>query len=114
MNETIELKKYENGVGPLFACQLSLKMLIEDIRNDYSHRKTAETIYEWLGNYEGSIDELYEVSSEKSVFILEALEKYDINTTDSNLLLNYIDAIGSLKYQKDLNLCTFKMPINKS
>jgi hypothetical protein len=30
---------------------------------------------------------------------LKALEKYEINTIDSNLLLNYGDAIGSLKYQ---------------
>lgn len=31
------------------------------------------------------------------------MEKYEINTTNSNLLLNYCDAVvGSLKYQIDL------------
>lgn len=96
---TFDLNKYEKGVGPLFACQLSIKLFIEDITNDFIQREYAETIYEWLGLFEGSIDELCAVSYDKSVFILKALEKYDINTRDSNLLLNYGDAISSLKYQ---------------
>jgi hypothetical protein len=98
---TFDLNKYEKGVGPIFACQLSIKLFIEDITNDFTQRKYAETIYEWLGLFEGSIDELCEVSYNKSAFILKALEKYQINTRDSNLLLNYGDAISSLKYQID-------------
>lgn len=96
---TFDLNKYEKGVGPIFACQLSIKLFIEDITNDFTQRKYAETIYEWLGLFEGSIDELCEVSYDKSVFILKVLEKYDIDTLNSNLLLNYNDAISSLKYQ---------------
>ena len=99
---SFDLNKYEKGVGTIFACQLSIKLFIEDIRNDFNTRKYAETIYEWLGLFEGSIDELCNVSYDKSVFILKALEKYEINTRDSNLLLNYEDSISSLKYQINL------------
>ena len=77
-------------------------MFIDDITNDVIQCKYAETIYEWLGLIECSIDELCEVSYDKSLFILKILEKYEINTIDSNLLLNYGDSIGSLKYQIDL------------
>ena len=96
---TFELNKYEKAVGPIFACQVSIQLYIEDITNDFTSRKNAETIYEWLGLFEGSIDELCQFSYDKSVFILNALKKYNINTRDSNLLLNYDDAIGSLTYQ---------------
>ena len=96
---TFDLNKYEKGVGSIFACQLSIKLFIEDKTNEFNIRKYAESIYEWLGLLECSIDELCEVSYGKSLFILKALEKYDINTINSNLLLNYDDAINSLKYQ---------------
>jgi len=94
--------KYEKGIGPIFACQLSVKFFIEDITNDLTLRKYAETIYEWLGLFEGSIDELCKYYYIRSVFVLKALEKYKINSIDSNLLLNYDYAIGSLKYQMEL------------
>ena len=93
-----DLNKYEKGIGPIFACQLSLKLFIEDTTNEFTERKYAETIYEWLGLLEGTVDELCEISYDKSIFILKALEKYELNTIDSNLLLNYGNAIESLKY----------------
>ena len=103
MNEmTIHLDKYECGVGPIFACQLSIQLFIEDITNNIIQRKYAETIYEWLGLLEASIDELCEISYDKSVFILEALKKYEIDSNNSNNILNYGEAIGSLKYQVEL------------
>ena len=105
---TFDPNKYEKGVGPIFACQHSVKLFIEDVSNDFIHRKYAETVYEWLGLFEGSIDDLCQVSCDKSVFILKALEKYDINTRDSNLLLNHGDAVSSLKYQIELNNRRFK------
>lgn len=98
----IDLNKYETAVGPMFACQLSIKLFIEDLTNNNDKRTYAETIYEWLGQTECSIDELFEVSYDKSVFILEVLEKYSFVITNSNILLDYADAIGSLRYQKDL------------
>ena len=99
-----DLNKYEKGVGPIFACQISIKLFIEDITNDDKQRKYAEKIYEWLGLIECSIDELFEVSYDKSLFILETLEKYEINTRDSNILLNYCDALGSLRHQIGKNI----------
>lgn len=101
-NMSFNFNKCEKAIGPLFACQLSIKSFIEDITNDIAQREYAETIYEWLGTTESSIDELCAVSYDKSLFILKALEKYGINTNDSNIILNYGDAIGSLKYQIDL------------
>jgi hypothetical protein len=96
-----DINKYEKGVGPIFACQLAIKSFIEET-TCFIDRKYSETIYEWLGLLECSIDELFKVSYDKSVFILKVLEKYDINTKDSNLLLNYDEAISSLKYQFNL------------
>ena len=99
---SFELDKYENAIGAMRAAQIALQLFIKDTANELHERQYAETIYEWLGLFEGSIDELCEASYDKSVFILKALEKYEINTRDSNLLLNYGDAISSLKYQIDL------------
>ena len=101
---SFDLNKYEKGVGPIFACQLSIKLFIEDITNNFVQRKYAETIYEWLGLIECSIDDLCKESYDKSVFILEALKKYEIKTKNSNILLNYGDAIGSLKYQFNIKI----------
>jgi len=53
-----------------------------------------------LGSLELTIDELFEESYEKSVFILEILKKYELNKFDSNIILNYIDAVESLTYQQ--------------
>jgi len=96
----IELNKYEKAVGPMRASQLSLQLFIEDTTNNLGKRKYAETIYELLGSLELTIDELFEESYEKSVFILEILKKYELNKFDSNIILNYIDAVESLTYQQ--------------
>ncbi len=98
------LDKYETGVGPIFACQISIKRFIEDETNDFAQRIYAETIYKWLGLLEASIDELCSISYNKSVFILKALEKYRIKSNDSNIILNYIEAMESLKYQIDMKI----------
>lgn len=98
-------EKYENAVGPMRAAQISLQLFITDTNNSISLRKDAETIYEWLGKAECTIDELFEISDEKSNFILNVLHKYPINTNNSNLIMNYCDAIESLEYQKKNTLC---------
>lgn len=100
---TVDLDKYEKGVGPIFACQYSIQLFIEDTTNPPHRIKYAKSVYEWLGLLECTIDELCEISYFKSYFILKALEKYKINTNDSNLLLNYGDAIHSLNYQINNN-----------
>lgn len=97
-----EQSKYEKAVGPMRAAQLSIQMYVEDTSNDLSERKYAERIYEWLGTIECSVDELFEVSHDKSLFILKTLEKYKVNTLDSNIILNFNDVIESLKYQNNL------------
>ena len=106
---TFELHKYEKAVGPLFACQYACKFYVEDTTNDFTSRKYAETIYEWLGLLEGDVDELATIDYDKSVFIFKVLEKYNSNYSikdsnncsieDSNLLLNYLNALLSLQYQ---------------
>ena len=58
------------------------QMFIEDITNDFNQRKYAETIYEWLGLIEYSIDELCQVSYDKTVFIMTA---NDIEKVDNSL-----------------------------
>jgi hypothetical protein len=91
------------GVGPIFACQQSIKLFIKDI-NNINDIAYAKSIYKWLGLIECTIDELCEISYEKSVFILQVLQKYKIQNSDSNILLNYYDAIESLKYQINLKI----------
>lgn len=91
-----------NAVGPLRASQISLELFIADFNNDISLRKYAETIYGWLGELECTIDELFEICDEKSNFVLDVLHKYPIKTINSNLIMNYGEAIESLEYQKKI------------
>ena len=98
---SFDLNKYEKAVGPLFACQLSLQLFIEDTTNDIIQRNYAETIYEWLGTVETSVDELCDISYDKSVFILEVLQKYMKTQLDLKIIFYYGEAIGSLKHQID-------------
>lgn len=95
--------KYENAVGPMRAAQISLQLFITDFNNDVSLRKYAETIYEWLGKAECTIDELFEICNERSNFILDVLHKYPINTNNSNLIMNYNEAIETLEFQKKIH-----------
>jgi len=97
-----DANRYEKGVGSIFSCQIAIQSYIEDTQNNPTQRIYAETIYEWLGVLECTIDELCEKSYEYSVFILDALKKYEPNFQNSNLLLNYDNAIQSLKYQISL------------
>jgi hypothetical protein len=38
-NMIFDLNKYEKGVGSIFACQLSIKLFIEDIKNIFTKYK---------------------------------------------------------------------------
>lgn len=96
---SFDLNKYEKAVGPLFACQLSIQLFIEDTTNDFIQRNYAETIYEWLGSLEASVDELCDISYDKSVFILEVLQKYMKTKLDLKIIFYYGEAIGSLQWQ---------------
>jgi len=98
---SFELDKYEHAVGAMRAAQIALQIFIKDPANELHERQYAETIYEWLGSLEATIDELMEISIDKTSFILRALEKYSLNSNlyDSNTILNYIYAIDSLRYQ---------------
>lgn len=98
---SIELDKYEHAVGAMRAAQIALQIFTKDPANELQERKYAETIYEWLGSLEATMDELMKISVDKSFFILNALEKYSLSPTmyDSNTILNYIYAIDSLRYQ---------------
>ena len=97
-----EPDKYQKAVGALRSGQLSLQSFINDVSNDISEREYAETLYEWIGKTERTIDELFEVSYEKSVFILKVLEIYNLDAFDLNIILNYADALESLKFQYEL------------
>jgi hypothetical protein len=99
---TFDIDKYEKAVGPMRACQLCLILFIEDNKNELSKKKYAETLYEWLGIVEITVEEMFEISYEKSDFILEVLKKYHLGWKDSNLLINYGDALDSLTYQKNI------------
>lgn len=89
-----------NAVGPMRVAQISLQLFIADTNNDISLHKYAETIYKWLGELECTIDELFEICREKSNFVLDVLHKYPIKSIDSNLIMNYGEAIESLEFQK--------------
>jgi hypothetical protein len=95
----VDLSQYEKAVGPLYACQLSLKLFIENSSNSVSSREYAKNIYIWLGPLEADIDELCSIDYSKSVFILKTLEKYIIDTKNYRLLEYYTNAVESLKYQ---------------
>ena len=95
----IDLTGYAKGVGPIYACQECLKLYINDKTNEYITRRFGQLIYEWLGTLDCTIDELLDLSLVKTKFILMALEKYKPDTTDSDLVMNYGEAVESLTYQ---------------
>jgi hypothetical protein len=103
-----KLSKYPQAVGPEYAAQLCLKKYIEDINNTNELREEALLIYGWLGIWDISIDEVFEEGSlDWGLLLLEIMEKYDIcsKIDDSNIIMNYGDALYSLRHQnKMLNL----------
>lgn len=95
----VNLSNYAKGVGEMYACQLSLKLYIEDATNEVVRRKYAERIYEWLGTLECSIDDLCQLSVSKTNFILYVLQKYNPIVLSLEVAVNYSYAIDSLKSQ---------------
>eukprot|EP00981_Chlorochromonas_danica_P011977 scaffold4358_cov177-Ochromonas_danica.AAC.31 len=96
----IDFDDCERAVGSMNACQRALKDLVNDLNNPASDRCDALVLYAWLGCLEATVDELVGLSPWASEFILEGMKKYGQGPfTDSNILLNFIDAKESLKYQ---------------
>ncbi|RYE37565.1 MAG: hypothetical protein EOP48_28520 [Sphingobacteriales bacterium] len=98
--DAIDFDDCERAVGPMYAGQRALKGLANDPSNSASDRCDALVLYAWLGSLEATIDELVDLSPWASEFILEGMKKYGQGqSTDSNYLLNFGDAVESLKYQ---------------
>lgn len=98
--DAIDFEDCERAVGPMYAAQRALKDLVNDPSNSVSDRCDAFVLYAWLGSLEVTIDELVDLSPWASEFILEGMKKYGQSpSTDSNYLLNFGDAVESLKYQ---------------
>eukprot|EP01035_Chromulina_nebulosa_P025006 gene25006-32583_t len=96
----------ENAVGPMYAAQLAIKCLTNDQNNSVSDRCDALILYAWLGSLELTIDELVDVSPWASEFILKAMKKYgQYLPNDSNIAMNYGDAVDSLIFQLKQLLC---------
>jgi hypothetical protein len=90
----------DKAFGTEYAVQCCLRLFIEDTNNPVKERKHAMSLYSWIGTSDISIDEIYDVSYHNANFILEIMEKYILNTKDSNLIINYGNAIDSLRFQK--------------
>lgn len=95
----IDFDDCERAVGAMYAGQCALKNLVDDPENSVSERCDALVLYAWLGSLEASIDELVDLSPWASGFILQCLKKYGPDLSDSNLILSFGDALGSLQYQ---------------
>lgn len=96
----IDFDDCERAVGPLYACQCSLKEFVNDFSNAESDRCDAMVLYAWLGSLEATVDELVSLSPWGSEFILKAMAKYGRGpTVDSNYIMNFEDAMSSLTYQ---------------
>lgn len=98
--DAIDFDDCEQAVGPMYAGQRALKDLANDPSNLASECCDALVLYAWLGSLEATIDELVDLSPWAGEFILEGMKKYGKgSSTDSNYLLNFGDAVDSLKYQ---------------
>jgi hypothetical protein len=98
--DVIDFDDCERAVGPMYAGQCALKDLVNDPNNSVSDCCDAFVLYAWLGSLEATIDELVDLSPWAGEFILEGMEKYGPGPpTDSNFLLNFGNAVDSLKYQ---------------
>ena len=84
------------------ACQHVLELFIKNTQNETTKRHYCVTLYIWCSNDDLDVDELFEKDYEKSLFILDILEKCDGNLTELHLLYDYCYALESLQYQKKL------------
>jgi hypothetical protein len=90
---------YAKGVGAIYACQLAVQLYIADETNEIMCRKYGEIICAWLGMVECTVDELVDLSFEKSKFILQALTKYNPIVKNPEICVEYAEAKDSLQYQ---------------
>lgn len=96
----IDFDDCERAVGPLDACQCSLKEFVNDPSNAESDRCDAMVLYAWIGSLEATVDELVSLSPWGSEFILKGMRKYGRDpTADFNYLMDFEDAVASLAYQ---------------
>jgi hypothetical protein len=104
------MEGYELAVGKEYAIQLILKLFIEDEENSEKDKEKALRLFKWLGQlepYEPEIDILFDYNDEyfnyekDGDFIINVMKKYGgMLPCDSNLAMNYGDALESLEYQK--------------
>jgi hypothetical protein len=96
----IAFENYEKAGGPMYVAQLALKCFAEDANNTSGDCYNAFRVFVWIGSLEASIDELVRISPWASKFILSALWKYETKLPfESNIILNFGDAVNSLQYQ---------------
>jgi len=94
----------EKAVGPMFAAQSAIKCFANDTTKSILERCNAMVLYDWIGSVDATIDELINYSASNCKFILKCLNDYQHNLpTNSNFVMNFGDAVSSLKYQLEHN-----------
>jgi hypothetical protein len=118
------IRKYQQDLGPEYACSLSLELYIEDNKNtlyieDNKNKrsliKKAEELYKWFGG-EVDVDDLIDFNGyEMCLFMIDVLEKYPItNTNYPDFVMQYGDAYHSVISQKKYYLANgLDKPVNK-
>lgn len=96
----MEETSIDDAGGAEYACQHSLKRFMCDQANPETDCRRALRICEWLGRFDGSVDDLVQLSPCDAWFILCSFDKYGITPDmDAPLLQNYWYAKESLEYQ---------------
>jgi len=99
MSFDIKTKSYHQDFGPIYACLFSLKLFIEDNKNEMSLRKKAKDLWEWFDGFEVEVDDIAFLRGyEMCLFMIDVLEKYPLtNKNNSNFVMKYDDAYDPLK-----------------
>jgi len=106
-DDSLNFYKHEKAVGTMYFAQLYMELCIEDTSNTMSKRMYAMEIHKWLGTIKITIDCIFDKSYNYGIFILDAMEKYQITSekdSNSNLITTMDDVKKSLEYQKDLHI----------
>jgi hypothetical protein len=100
--DDFNVSRYGKEVGSMRSAQLAVKFYMDDMTNLIEHRGYAKRTYIWLSSVECTIDELFSKSSNMSIFILNALIKYEKIFEALLDREHYPNAVSSLSYQYKL------------
>ena len=89
--------------GPIRACQRCVELFINDSSSDKDDLELGYELYQWLGETELTVDQLYDDGPIRGSNIYHIVKKYKLIPPDNTEYVeNYVYALKSLRYQEKI------------